>query len=80
MLANGFGTLCDKFEYPYYLLTRTYRLLPKSASLTSIFYNKPLVSMNMESKYNSNLSYLDKEGWYLFAVSTDSCWGESGFE
>ncbi|MDB0716069.1 PIN domain-containing protein [Bacteroides xylanisolvens] len=62
MLANGFGTLCDKFEYSYYMLTKTYRLLPKSASLTSIFYNEPLVPVNMESKYNSNLSYIDKEG------------------
>ena len=62
MLANGFSTLCDKFKYHYYLLTKTYRLLPKSASLTSIFYNEPLVPVNMESKYNSHLPYIDKKG------------------
>ena len=62
MLANGFDTLCDKFKYPYYLLTKTYRLLPKSALLTSIFYNEPLVSVNLESKYDSKLSFIDKKG------------------
>lgn len=62
MLANGFNTLCEKFRFPYYLLTKTYRLLPKSASLTSIFYNEPLVPVYLESKYDSNISYIDKEG------------------
>lgn len=62
MLANGFNTLSDKFKYPYYSLIKTYRLLPKSASLTSIFYKEPLVPVNIESKYNSTLSYIDKKG------------------
>lgn len=62
MLANGFNTLCDKFKYPYYLLAKTYRLLPKSASLTSIFYNEPLIPVNLESKHDSALSYIDKKG------------------
>lgn len=62
MLANGFNTLCDKFKYPYYLLAKTYRLLPKSASLTSIFYNEPLIPVNLESKYDSTLPYIDKKG------------------
>lgn len=62
MLANGFNTLCDKFKYPYYSLIKTYRLLPKSASLTSIFYKEPLVPVNIESKYDSTLSYIDKKG------------------
>lgn len=62
MLANGFNTLCNKFEYPYFLLTKTYRLLPKSAAMTSIFYNEPLISVNNESRYNSTLPYIDKKG------------------
>ena len=62
MLSNGFNTLCDKFRYPYYLLTKTYRLLPNSAALTSIFYKEPLVPMNLESKYDSKLEYIDKKG------------------
>lgn len=62
MLANGFNTLCDKFKYPYYFLAKTYRLLPKSASLTSIFYNEPLIPVNLESKYDSALPYIDKKG------------------
>lgn len=62
MLANGFNTLCDKFKYPYYLLTKTYRLLPKSASLTSIFYDEPLVPIKTEAKYDSKLSFIDKKG------------------
>ena len=62
MLAKGFNTLCDKFKYPSYLLTKTYRLLPKSAALTSIFYEEPLVPVKKESKYDSKLPYIDKEG------------------
>ncbi len=62
MLANGFKTLCEKFKFPYYLLTKTYRLLPKSASLTSIFYNEPLIPVYLESKYDSNISYIEKDG------------------
>ena len=62
MLANGFNTLCEKFNYPYYLLTKTYRLLPKSASLTSIFYSEPLVPVYLESKYDSKIPYIDKKG------------------
>lgn len=62
MLANGFNTLCNKFKYPYYLLAKTYRLLPKSASLTSIFYNESLIPVNLESKYDSALPYIDKKG------------------
>ena len=62
MLTNGFNTLCDKFNFPYYLLTKTYRLLPNSAALTSIFYSEPLISVNNESHYESKLPYINKKG------------------
>lgn len=45
MLANGFQTLCDNFDYKSYILTESYRLLPNAASLTSIFYHTPIKSV-----------------------------------
>ena len=45
MLANGFVTLCENFNYKSYILTETHRLLNKSAALTSLFYHTPLKSV-----------------------------------
>ncbi len=45
MLANGFQTLCDNFDYKSYILTESHRLLPNAASLTSIFYHTPINSV-----------------------------------
>ena len=45
MLANGFQTLCDNFDYKSYILTESHRLLPNAASLTSIFYHTPIKSV-----------------------------------
>lgn len=45
MLANGFSTLCENFDYKSYILTETYRLLKKTAALTSIFYHTSLKSV-----------------------------------
>lgn len=45
MLANGFQTLCENFEYKSYILTQSHRLLPNAASLTSIFYHTPITSV-----------------------------------
>ena len=64
MLANGFVTLCDNFDFKSYILTETHRLLTRSAKLTSLFYHIPLKSV-AEFDYifaNNNLSYLPKDG------------------
>jgi rRNA-processing protein FCF1 len=64
MLANGFVTLCDNFDYKSYILTETHRLLSKSAALTSLFYHTPLKSV-ADFDYiftNSNIKYLPKDG------------------
>lgn len=64
MLANGFVTLCDNFNFKSYILTETHRLLTKSAKLTSIFYHTPIKSV-AEFDYifaKNNLNYLPKDG------------------
>ena len=64
MLANGFVTLCENFDYKSYILTETHRLLNKSAALTSLFYHTPLKSV-ADFDYlfaDSNLKYLPKDG------------------
>ena len=45
MLANGFQTLCDNFDYPSFILTESHRLLPNAAALTSSFYHTPIKSV-----------------------------------
>lgn len=64
MLANGFVTLCENFDYKSYILTETHRLLKKSASLTSLFYHTPLKSVaNFDYVFaDSNIKYLPKDG------------------
>lgn len=64
MLANGFSTLCENFDYKSYILTETYRLLKRSAALTSIFYHTSLKSVaNFDYVFqNSTIPYIPKEG------------------
>ena len=45
MLANGFVTLCENFDYKSFILTETHRLLKESAALTSLFYHTPIKSV-----------------------------------
>ena len=64
MLANGFATLCENFNYKSFILTETHRLLKKSADLTSIFYHTPIKSV-ADFKYelaNTTIHYIPKEG------------------
>lgn len=44
-LIDGFGTLCDNFNYPSFLFTDTYRLSKRAAEYTGLFYNKVLNSV-----------------------------------
>lgn len=60
MLANGFATLCENFNYKSFILTETHRLLKKSADLTSIFYHTPIKSV-ADFKYelaNTTIHYI----------------------
>lgn len=45
MLANGFQTLCENFDFKSYILAESHRLLPNAASLTSLFYHTPIKSV-----------------------------------
>ena len=60
-LSAGFGTLCENFSYPSFQLNDTYRLLPRAASFTSLFYDGKLSSVAEERKIMS-LSFLNPEG------------------
>lgn len=64
MLANGFKTLCSNFELKSFFLNETYRLLPKAAALTSLFYHIPIKSV-ADFCYqfsDSRLKYLPEDG------------------
>lgn len=64
MLANGFQTLCDNFDYKSYILTESHRLLPNAASLTSIFYHTPIKSVaDFEYQLDINkLKFVPQDG------------------
>lgn len=66
MLANGFQTLCNNFDYKSFILTETHRLLPRAASLTSIFYHTPIKSV---AKFN----YIFKNSKEDFIPSEGGC-------
>lgn len=64
MLADGFQTLCQNFDYQSFILTKTYRLLPKAAELTSVFYPVSLIS-TADFDYilnDCNNSFIPKNG------------------
>ena len=61
-LANGFQTLCDNFNFSSFILTDSYRLLPRAAELTSIFYSAPLRSVANFQFEKTTLQYVNKEG------------------
>lgn len=63
-LADGFGTLCDYFDFKAYILTETHRLLPEAARLTSLFYNVPIKSLSSQPYAFSegNLEFAPRNG------------------
>ena len=61
-LINGFQTLCDNFDMPSYMLVDTFRLQSRSAELTSVFYDVPLVSVSTTELTNTTLPFIDKRG------------------
>lgn len=70
MLANGFQTLCDNFDFKSFILTETHRLLPRAASLTSAFYHTQINSV-AEFEYlldPSKLPFVPKEGGSVLLI------------
>ena len=64
MLANGFQTLCNNFDFPSFILTESHRLLPNAAELTSSFYHTPIKSV-ADFEYiidPDKLSFAPKDG------------------
>ncbi len=61
-LVEGFQTLCDNFDYPSFVLTDTFRLQPRAAELTSVFYDVPLVSVSKTKLMETRLPFVDKRG------------------
>lgn len=63
-LADGFGTLCDYFDFNSYILTETHRLLPEAARLTSLFYNVPIKSLSSQQYAfaDGNLEFAPRNG------------------
>lgn len=60
-LSDGFKTLCDNFNFPSYQLNDTYRLTPRAASFTSLFYDGSLNSVAIKHTPLS-LNFLNAEG------------------
>ena len=60
-LSAGFSTLCDHFTFPSYQLNDTYRLSPRAASFTSLFYDGSLNSVAEKRNYMS-LDFLTAAG------------------
>ncbi len=61
-IVKGFGTLCDNFEIPSYMFSDTYRLMPRAAESTGVFYNNHLHSASSITTVPSNLELIDKRG------------------
>lgn len=61
-IVKGFSTLCDNFEIPSYMFCDTYRLMPRAAESTGIFYGNHLRSASSITNVPSNLPLIDKRG------------------
>lgn len=61
-LVKGFDTLCSNLPMPTYMLRDTYRLTPRGASFTGIFYNHELRSVSKADLMNRNISCINPEG------------------
>lgn len=61
-MVKGFGTLCDNFSIPSYMLSDSYRLMPRAAACTGVFYNNSLGSASSITEVPTGLTSLDKRG------------------
>lgn len=59
--SAGFSTLCNNFNFPSYQLNDTFRLSPRAAAFTSLFYDGPLNSV-AENRNHMPLKFLNKKG------------------
>ncbi len=65
-IVRGFETLCDNFSVPSFMLSDTFRLTNKGASLTSVFYNGNLKSVSSVQNIDAIIPELNTEGGASF--------------
>lgn len=61
-IINGFDTLCNTQHLDSYLLSDTFRLMPRAAESTGVFYNNNLRSVSKIVDVPLQLPYLNPKG------------------
>ena len=61
-IISGFETLCTNFQFPSFMLKDTFRLTPRAASITGVFYKKCLNSVAEYVEIPSSLEFTNKKG------------------
>ena len=61
-IINGFDTLCNTQRLNSYLLSDTFRLMPRAADSTGVFYNNNLHSVSKIVDVPLQLPYLNPQG------------------
>lgn len=61
-IINGFDTLCNTQKLNAYLLSDTFRLMPRAADSTGVFYNNNLRSVSKITEVPLNLTFLNPKG------------------
>lgn len=61
-IINGFDTLCNTQKLNAYLLSDTFRLMPRAADSTGVFYNNNLRSVSTITEVPLNLTFLNPKG------------------
>jgi rRNA-processing protein FCF1 len=61
-IVKGFDTLCKNLPYKSFRLSDTYRLTPRGASFTGLFYDGKLRSISEHQQIETNLPILNKAG------------------
>lgn len=61
-IINGFDTLCNTQHLDSYLLSDTFRLMPRAADSTGVFYNNNLHSVSKIADVPLQLPYLNPKG------------------
>ena len=61
-IISGFETLCTNFQFPSFMLKDTFRLTPRAASITGVFYKKCLSSVSEYIEIPTSLEFTNKKG------------------
>ena len=65
-IINGFDTLCNTQKLDSYLLSDTFRLMPRAADSTGVFYNNNLRSVSKIVDVPIQLPFINPKGWSKF--------------